>query len=256
MAIVKADKAGMSYVVPMTDMAPKLVGLDGTHIAMKFALLGSGAANALTPSVLFMSGSHTGGGANGALRSVKFNPAQAAAGFTATTTDTMDLAVPYDRHLYPNYLGNNPGNQGRNYANGFIVKSPFADSKDSHVMLYATTGKDASTMMQPQIKPAAFLSVVGVAQAPAATGGGSGSGSGGGSGSAPVRARAVARVRVAARAAALVMAPAAAPATAPATVATARRRKSAAARPRVARRVSSPSSSSASRPSFAAAASE
>ena len=84
MAVMKADKAGMSYVVPMTDMAPKLLGLDGTHIAMKFALLGSGTANALTPSVLFMSGSHTGGGANGALRSVNFDPAQAAAGFTAT----------------------------------------------------------------------------------------------------------------------------------------------------------------------------
>ena len=34
MAVIKADKAGMTYVIPLTDMSSKLLGIDGTHLGM------------------------------------------------------------------------------------------------------------------------------------------------------------------------------------------------------------------------------
>ena len=58
--------------------------------------------------------------------------------------------APYDRHMYPNYLGHNPGNQGRNFSASVMIESPFAGkasstgivSKDRYLMISATTGKD------------------------------------------------------------------------------------------------------------------
>ena len=97
-------------------------------------------------------------------------------------------AAPYDRHLYPNYLGNNPGNQGRNYSGTEFIANPFVGtngSTDKYLMLLATTGKDPAEVNSPEKKLSAYLSVIPVAQTPPATttGGGTGTGTGGGSGS-------------------------------------------------------------------------
>jgi uncharacterized protein (TIGR03382 family) len=94
---------------------------------------------------------------------------------------------PYDRHLYPNYLGNNPGNQGRNYSSMEFIKNPFATGaagEDAYLLISASTGKaenevpSAECLDCAKIKLSAYITVIPVAQAPAAvTQPGDGSGS-------------------------------------------------------------------------------
>ena len=97
-------------------------------------------------------------------------------GATRSRTAARSAGGPYDRHLYPNYLGNNPGNQGRNYSGVEYVKNPFATgagNEDAYLMVIATTGKPADEMPSAtcldcaKIKLAAFITVVPVAQTPA-----------------------------------------------------------------------------------------
>jgi len=153
--------------------------MDGTHLGMTSALFGT--TDKLMPGITFLSGSQTGGGYSAQLRAV---------GYDSATMSFKDLgstaAAPYDRHLYPNYLGNNPGNQGRNYSGTEFIKNPFVGQNgntDQYLILLSTTGKDPAEVTQPEKKLSAYLTVIPVAQTPPATsGGGSGSGSGSGTG--------------------------------------------------------------------------
>jgi uncharacterized protein (TIGR03382 family) len=171
MAIIKADKAGMSYVVPMTDVSQKLLGMDGTHLGFTTALFGT--TDKLVPGIVFLSGSHTGGGAGGTqARVVTWDQ-------TANTFVPGESFAPgpYDRHLYPNYLGNNPGNQGRNYSSMEFIKNPFATGaagEDAYLLISASTGKaenevpSATCLDCAKIKLSAYITVIPVAQTPAA----------------------------------------------------------------------------------------
>lgn len=184
-AIIKADKAGMTYVVPKTDLSSKLLGLDGTHLGMTSALFGT--TDAPKVGLAFLSGSHTGGGYASQMRVVTFDPT------TKTVADDGSFGgAPYDRHLYPNYLGNNPGNQGRNYASMDFIKNPFATgagSEDAWLLITATTGKPPEEVPSTNCldcakkKLAAFITVVPVLETPAsgdptAPGNGNGDGTG------------------------------------------------------------------------------
>ena len=105
MAVIKADKTGMSYVVPLTDMSQKLLGIDGTHLGFASAMFGT--TDALKPGIVFLSGSHTGGGVGGtSARVVTFDrrPTRSRpvsrsprARTTATSTRTTSATTPVTR---------------------------------------------------------------------------------------------------------------------------------------------------------------
>jgi MYXO-CTERM domain-containing protein len=83
----------------------------------------------------------------------------------------MYALATHDRHLYPNYTGNNPGNQGRNHADGELIANPFVGQNgntDAYLMVVSTSGKDASEMTDPRKKLSAFLTIMPVAQTPPA----------------------------------------------------------------------------------------
>jgi uncharacterized protein (TIGR03382 family) len=170
MAVIKADKNGMSFVQPLTNMSNGLRGLGGTHLGMTFGLFG--AADSVKPGVMFLNGSHTGGYFAGQSRTMTFDAATASfkdGGMTAT--------APNDRHLYPNYLGNNPGNQGRNYSHSEMVENPFVGvggNTDKYLMIHATTGKPMEEVGMPQYKTTAFLTVSPISSACNTGGGGTG----------------------------------------------------------------------------------
>ena len=163
MAVMQlSPTAKPKYIVPMTNMQAKLIGMDGTHLGMTSAMFGT--TDKLMPGITFIHGSQTGGGYSAQLRSVGYDTA------TNSFKDLGSMAIaPYDRHLYPNYLGNNPGNQGRNYSGVEMIKNPFVGQNgntDAYLMLVSTTGKDPSEIKQPEKKLSAFLTVVPVAQTP------------------------------------------------------------------------------------------
>jgi uncharacterized protein (TIGR03382 family) len=186
MAVIKVSRTGMTYLAKPTDMATKLTGLGGTHLGAAAAVFGT--TDHLMPGLVFLNGSHTGGGANAQIATVGLDP----------TTNTfsylgMQEVAPHDRHLYSNYLGNNPGNQGRNHSQMATIANPFvgqANNTDAYLLLSATTGKTMATtcagctdtVSNPAIKLTALMTVTGIAQTPKATtstGTGTGSGSGG-----------------------------------------------------------------------------
>ena len=160
MGVFKLARTGVTPVVPLTDMAEQFAGLDGTHLAMGPAIFGT--TDKLQAGVTFIGGSHTGGGYDAQVRGVGFD----ATGNKLTDMGNHSIAT-YDRHLYPNYLGNNPGNQGRNFAGSQLVSNPFVgmkSNKDAYLLLFSTTGKDAADMPNPAIKLSAYVSVLPVAQ--------------------------------------------------------------------------------------------
>ena len=169
MAVIKADKTGMSFTQPLTDMSAGLRGLGGTHLGMTLGMFG--AADSMKPGVMFLNGSHTGGYFAGQARTMTFDAATASfkdGGMTAT--------APNDRHLYPNYLGNNPGNQGRNYSHSMMVANPFVGvngNTDKFLMMHATTGKPMEEVGMPEYKATAFMTITPVASACNADGTGS-----------------------------------------------------------------------------------
>ncbi|MBL0213304.1 MAG: hypothetical protein IPQ07_05435 [Myxococcales bacterium] len=177
MAVIEATATGMKYITPMHDVAADLVGLDGTHLGMQFAMFGT--TDALKPGLVMVSGSQTGGGSQAQLRAVTWDKT------TGVFADAGSFGgAPYDRHLYSNYLGNNPGNQGRNFSDVHLLANPYVGmngSKDAYLMLISSTGKSPADMTDPAKKLTAYLSVIPVASTPIVvppTGGGSGSGSG------------------------------------------------------------------------------
>lgn len=161
--VVQATRAGIQFVTKPTGLAyTALLGNDGTHNLITAALVGAGAD--LKPALLVQNGSHTGGNGTSSVRAVGWDQT---AGFTNLGTFA---GAPHDRHLYSNYLGNNPGNQGRDHSFASLVTNPFfgqAGNNDKYLTIYATTGKGDN--MNPAVKLAAFISVMPVASgAPAA----------------------------------------------------------------------------------------
>jgi hypothetical protein len=105
LAVVKATRAGMSYVTPMSGQAfTSLLSIDGTHNQNTAVLVGAGTD--LKPALLVHNGRHTGGNGESTIRAVGWDQA---AGATAAAAAFKSMATlsgpPADRHLYSNYLG-------------------------------------------------------------------------------------------------------------------------------------------------------
>jgi MYXO-CTERM domain-containing protein len=170
MAIIKADKTGMQYVMPMTNMTTTLNPMiDGTHLGFTAGVFGT--TDNLKPGIVFLQGSHTGGGTGTMAQVVTWDQTA-----NKLVGDKSFNTAPFDRHLYPNYLGNNPGNQGRNFSGAEVVKNPFATNaagEDAYLLITSTTGKpddeqpSATCLDCAKKKLAAYLTVVSVAQTPA-----------------------------------------------------------------------------------------
>jgi uncharacterized protein (TIGR03382 family) len=179
MAVIEATADGMQYVTPLTDTAlGALAGIDGTHLGMAAGIFGT--TNASAPGVVFLSGSQTGGGAAAKARFVTWDAATGA----FNDAGTASLA-PHDRHLYPNYLGNNPGNQGRNHSWMRTIANPYVGQNgntEAYLLVAATAGKSVEDKMYPERKLSAFLTIVPIAQTPKTGGGGDGTGGGDGDG--------------------------------------------------------------------------
>jgi hypothetical protein len=161
MAVVQASRSGATYVVPKTDVTNTLAGIDGTHLLMLPAMFGGGTD--LIPGVTFLQGSHNGGGIE--------SPQLKGLGVDLVSKTFVDLGTrqaggSYDRALYSNYLGQNPGNQGRNYAGGILIKNPFASQTgqvSKYFVVNALTGKAPENVDNAAIKPASYLTLVEVA---------------------------------------------------------------------------------------------
>lgn len=163
MGVIKATKEGMSFVKPLEDTNQLIKGIGGTHIHMIGAVFGE--KGKLTPGAMFINGSHTGG---------RFNSEGRAMGWDTASNKFTDLgkvsAGPFDRHMYSNYLGNNPGNQGRNFASHELIKNPFVGmngNTDEHLVIFASTAK-APEDTDAAIKTSGFLTVIPVTSSPAA----------------------------------------------------------------------------------------
>ena len=162
--VVKASRTGYDMVMPVTTInmgtSPMMLGLDGTHLSMAEAVFGKG--DQLIPGFTQTQGSQTGGLQQDAdIRTIGFDP---------VTKQLVNLGqhsanASYDRHLYSNYLGNNPGNQGRNFAGIDLVKNPFVGQNGNQVQYFqalALTGK-APQHVDSGIKPSVYLSLFPVA---------------------------------------------------------------------------------------------
>ena len=123
LGVATATKAGLTWDVPLTDVTNQMLGIDATHLTEAFALVQDGAK--LVPAMTFLQGSQNGGGA--APADLKILGVDLAAK-KFVDYGTHAAGGSYDRHLYSNYLGGNPGNQGRNFAGAQFVKNPFAAS--------------------------------------------------------------------------------------------------------------------------------
>jgi hypothetical protein len=160
-AILKANRDGLSTVVASQDLSDLLVGIDATHLTTCPALVGD--TDTLTPAISLLQGSHNGGGVQ--------EPVVKLVGWDQTTNQMVDLGTrraggSYDRHLYSNYLGNNPGNQGRNFAGCTLVKNPFAGQNGNttaYFLAHAMTGKSPANAGDASLKPSSYVSLLPVA---------------------------------------------------------------------------------------------
>ncbi len=164
LGVINATREGYTYTMPMTTInmgtSPMLLGLDGTHISMTESVFGKG--DTLIPGFTQLQGSQTGGLQQDAdIRTIGYDPATK----TILNLGQHNAAASYDRHMYSNYLGNNPGNQGRNFAGADIVKNPFYGVNGNQVQFltaYALTGK-APMHESSAIKPSLYLSLFPIA---------------------------------------------------------------------------------------------
>jgi len=159
-AVLELSPTGYTEVIPFTNLAEtQLMGFDSTHVTMLPALLGTSGSE--QPGVVMVSGSHLGGG-----MSAEFHML----GVDVTNKTFVDhgnhSGAPYDRHLYSNYLGNNPGQQGRNYSGGELIANPFygqgttTAAKDKYLLVMATTGKDPSDAGNMMHQPSSYVTVM------------------------------------------------------------------------------------------------
>jgi hypothetical protein len=160
LGVAQADKNGLTWVVPMTNISEQVLGIDATHLTMTGALVQDSNKKATLPAITFLQGSQNGGGLSPADLKVL------GVDFTAkkfVDYGTHSAGAPYDRHLYSNYLGGNPRNQGRNFAGSTFVKNPFVGQNGAtskYLLLHALTGKDPADVMKPEIKPSSYVSIM------------------------------------------------------------------------------------------------
>ncbi len=158
MGVATATKTGLTWDIPLTDVTNQMLGIDATHLTEVSALVQDGSK--LVPAMTFLQGSQNGGGAAPADLKVL------AADLTAkkfVDYGTHAAGAPYDRHLYANYLGGNPGNQGRNFAGAELVANPFYTAGSTaapFLVMHALTGKDPTDVMNPAIKTSGYISLV------------------------------------------------------------------------------------------------
>jgi hypothetical protein len=184
---LRATRDGVEYITPKTNANDMVIGFDSTHLTMcgvVFNLDGT-----IVPGFTLLNGSHNGGGVQ--------EPQLKKIGYNSSTGEWIDLGNTstggsYDRHLYANFLGVNPGNQGRNFAGCTLLKNPFFGQNGSTVQYFvahAMTGKAPSDVTDASLKPSSYVSLLAVADTASSSdgggGGGSGSGSGSGSGGSP-----------------------------------------------------------------------
>lgn len=166
MAVIKTSRTGYTFSMPLSVInlaSPMLLGTDGTHLSGAPALFGKG--DQLMSGFVQVQGSQTGGLQQDAdMRTIGYDGVAK----TMVNLGQHSARAPYDRHLYSNYLGNNPGNQGRNFAGCDLVKNPFFEpagtgtsqaSKVQYFTACALTGK-AAEHVDSSIKPSAFLSIL------------------------------------------------------------------------------------------------
>jgi hypothetical protein len=190
LAVLQVSRDGYTEVMPFTNMAEKqLLGFDGTHNTMIPAFFGT--SDAPTPGIALVSGDHLGGAISANFHMLGYDMA------SKTFVDHGNHSgAPYDRHLYSNYLGNNPGEQGRNYSGGDLIANPFygiSGNKDKYLIMFATTGKSMANVANMGLQPSSWITVMPVVSDadaaqdpqdpnPPQQGSGSGSGSGTGTG--------------------------------------------------------------------------
>jgi len=167
MGVATATKTGLTWDIPLTDMTNQMLGIDATHLTEAFSLVQDEQLGKMVPALTFGQGSQNGAGAAPADLKIL--------GIDTATKKFVDYGAQklggyYDRHLYSNYLGGNPGNQGRNFASAEMVKNPFATaaSDPKFLMLHALTGKDPSDLMKPEIKGSSYISIMPMVQMKAA----------------------------------------------------------------------------------------
>jgi hypothetical protein len=142
----------------MQDVTNMMLGIDATHLTEVGAFVQDGAKT--LPAMTFLQGSANGGGA------VSPDLKVLAADLGAkkfVDYGTHASGGSYDRVMYSNYLGGNPGNQGRNFAGGICVKNPFAGQNGStakYLLLHAMTGKDPADTAHPELKPSSYLTIM------------------------------------------------------------------------------------------------
>jgi MYXO-CTERM domain-containing protein len=158
LCVASATKGGLTYDIPCTSVQDLMVGIDATHLTIAATLMWDGKLGKNVPVVLFFQGSQNGGGVSAADIKVLGIDLE---GKKFVQYGTYSAGCSHDRHLYSNYLGNNPGNQGRNFAGVHVVKNPFAaPGQAPTLVLFAATGKDPAHVAKAEIKPTAYLSVI------------------------------------------------------------------------------------------------
>jgi len=170
LGVATATKTGLTWDIPLTDITNQMLGIDATHLSEAFGLVQDEASGKFLPAMTFLQGDQNGGGGAAGGADLKILAVDAAA------KKFIDFGVQkaggsYDRHLYSNYLGGNPGNQGRNFSGAEMVKNPFATAATDvqFLMLNAMTGKDPADVMKPEIKQSSYLSIMPMFQAKTAT---------------------------------------------------------------------------------------
>jgi hypothetical protein len=157
LGVARADRSGLSWVVPMTDVTNQMLGIDATHLTEVAVLVQDGAKT--LPAMTFAQGSQNGGSMPADIKVLALD--QTAGKFV--DYGTHPAGGFYDRFMYSNFLGGNPGNQGRNFAGGIMVKNPFRGQNGStakYLLLHAFTGKDPADVSAPEVKPSSYLSIM------------------------------------------------------------------------------------------------
>jgi hypothetical protein len=135
-----------------------MLGVDATHLTMAHALIQDDTKT--VPAMTFLQGSQNGAGAT--------PPDLKVLGVDFASQKFVDYGTHpaggmYDRHLYSNYLGGNPGNQGRNFAGAQFIRNPYFGvngNQDKYLLMHALTGKATEDVATPEVKPSSFLSIV------------------------------------------------------------------------------------------------
>jgi hypothetical protein len=156
LGVAQADATGLKWVIPMTDVTAMMLGTDATHLTQVATLVEDNGK--VLPALAMHAGSENGGGTTTSSE-VKFLAADLTAG-KFVDYGTHPAGGSYDRHLYSQYLGQNPNNQGRNFAGALFTKNPFPKvGGPSYLLLNAITGKDPS-QLDPSIKTSTYLSIM------------------------------------------------------------------------------------------------